>query len=117
VWPAAMFEKAPFRLSVRLRTTALLPTNNGDPADINAGTKEISQEEPPKFLGIKSQAIDRYEWDEMKHSIESAKKIAHPLKVFLDYLTSKGLHSKLDKKTQAPLGPRTPRREKEENTF
>lgn len=49
----------------------------------------LSQEEVAKVLGTKGPAIGRYERDEMKPSVEVARKMADLLDVSLDYLTGK----------------------------
>jgi len=61
--------------------------------------KKLSQAELGKLSGINGDIIGKYERDEMKPSIETAKKLADALAVSLDYLVGDGDLKVLDKKT------------------
>ena len=61
--------------------------------------KKLSQAELGKLSGINGDIIGKYERDEMKPSIEKAKKLADALDVTLDYLVADGELKNLDKKT------------------
>lgn len=61
--------------------------------------KKLSQADLGKLSGINGDIIGKYERDEMKPSIETAKKLADALEVTLDYLVSDGELKNLDKKT------------------
>jgi len=61
--------------------------------------RKISQAELGKRSGINGDIIGKYERDEMKPSIETAKKLADALEVSLDYLVGEGDLKVLDKKT------------------
>ena len=61
--------------------------------------KKISQAEIGKIAGINSDIVGKYERDEMKPSIETAKKLADALGVSIDYLVSDTELKMLDKKT------------------
>ena len=61
--------------------------------------KKISQAELGKLSGINGDIVGKYERDEMKPSIETAKKLADALEVSLDYLVSDAEPRVLDKKT------------------
>lgn len=61
--------------------------------------KKASQQELSKLSGISGDIIDKYERDEMKPSIETAKKLADALDVLLDYLVGDADLKALDKKT------------------
>lgn len=61
--------------------------------------KKLSQAELGKLSGINGDIIGKYERDEMKPSIETAKKLADALTVSLDYLVGDGDLKVLDKKT------------------
>ena len=52
-----------------------------------------------KLSGINGDIIGKYERDEMKPSIDTAKKLANALDVTLDYLVGDGELRILDKKT------------------
>lgn len=61
--------------------------------------KNISQAQLGKLAGINGDIIGKYERDEMKPNIETAKKIADALQVSLDYLVSESDLKILDKAT------------------
>ena len=61
--------------------------------------KKVSQAELGKLSGINGDIIGKYERDEMKPSIDTAKKLADALAVSLDYLVGDGDLKILDKKT------------------
>ncbi|NQZ74944.1 MAG: helix-turn-helix transcriptional regulator [Ekhidna sp.] len=61
--------------------------------------KKISQAEIGKIAGINGDIVGKYERDEMKPSIETAKKLADALGVSIDYLVSDTELKMLDKKT------------------
>ena len=61
--------------------------------------KKLSQPELGKLSGINGDIIGKYERDEMKPSIETAKKLADGLEISLDYLVGDGDLKVLDKKT------------------
>lgn len=61
--------------------------------------KKMSQAELGKLSGINGDIIGKYERDEMKPSIETAKKLADALEVSLDYLVGDRDLKVLDKKT------------------
>jgi len=61
--------------------------------------KKASQQELGKLSGISGDIIGKYERDEMKPSIETAKKLADALEVSLDYLVGDAELKVLDKKT------------------
>lgn len=61
--------------------------------------KKFSQAELGKLSGINGDIIGKYERNEMKPSIETAKKLADALEVTLDYLVADGQLRSLDKKT------------------
>jgi transcriptional regulator with XRE-family HTH domain len=61
--------------------------------------KKLSQAELGKLSGINGDIIGKYERDEMKPSIETAKKLADALEITLDYLVGDGDTKVLDKKT------------------
>lgn len=61
--------------------------------------KGISQTELASQLGIHKNVLGRYERDEVKPSVEIARKIADILEVSLDYLTGK-TDVEMDKNTQ-----------------
>jgi transcriptional regulator with XRE-family HTH domain len=61
--------------------------------------KKLSQADLGKLSGINGDIIGKYERDEMKPSIETAKKLADALSVSLDYLVGDGDLKVLDKKT------------------
>ena len=65
--------------------------------------KGINQETLAEQLGTKGPAIGRYESDEMKPSIETAKKLAEALAVALDYLVGDGDLKVEDKKAMHRL--------------
>jgi len=52
--------------------------------------KKLSQAELGKLSGINGDIIGKYERNEMKPSIETAKKLADALEVTLDYLVADG---------------------------
>jgi len=61
--------------------------------------KKLSQAELGKLSGINGDIIGKYERDEMKPSIDTAKKLADALSISLDYLVGDGDLKVLDKKT------------------
>ncbi len=61
--------------------------------------KKISQAQLGKISGISGDIIGKYERDEMKPSINTAKKLANSLEASLDYLVGEGELKVLDKKT------------------
>jgi len=61
--------------------------------------KKVSQAELGKLSGVNGDIVGKYERDEMKPSIETAKKLADALEVSLDYLVGEGHLKVLDKKT------------------
>ncbi len=61
--------------------------------------KKLSQAELGKLSGINGDIIGKYERDEMRPSIEAAKKIADALDVTIDYLAGGANTKSLDKKT------------------
>lgn len=65
--------------------------------------KKLSQAELGKLSGINGDIIGKYERDEMKPSIETAKKLADALAVSLDYLVGDGDLKVVDKKTMQRL--------------
>ncbi len=65
--------------------------------------KKLSQAELGKLSGINGDIVGKYERDEMKPSIETAKKLAEALEVSLDYLEGDGDLKILDKKTMKRL--------------
>lgn len=65
--------------------------------------KKISQAEIGKLAGINGDIVGKYERDEMKPSIETAKKLADALEVSLDYLVGDAELKVLDKKTMQRL--------------
>lgn len=65
--------------------------------------KKLSQAELGKQSGINGDIIGKYERDEMKPSIETAKKLADALAVSLDYLVGDGDLKVVDKKTMQRL--------------
>lgn len=65
--------------------------------------KKLSQAELGKISGINGDIIGKYERDEMKSSIETAKKLADALAVSLNYLVGDGDLKVVDKKTMQRL--------------
>jgi transcriptional regulator with XRE-family HTH domain len=61
--------------------------------------KKLSQAQLGKLSGVNGDIVGKYERDEMKPSIETAKKLADALEVTLDYLVGDGELKALDKKT------------------
>lgn len=61
--------------------------------------KKMSQAELGKISGVNGDIVGKYERDEMKPSIETAKKLADALEISLDYLVGDGELKILDKKT------------------
>lgn len=61
--------------------------------------KKLSQADLGKLSGINGDIIGKYERDEMKPSIDTAKKLADALAISLDYLVGDGDLKVLDKKT------------------
>ena len=60
--------------------------------------KKLSQADLGKLSGVNGDIIGKYERDEMKPSIETAKKLADALQISLDYLVGDS-EVKIDKKT------------------
>jgi transcriptional regulator with XRE-family HTH domain len=60
---------------------------------------KLAQADLGKLSGINGDIIGKYERDEMKPSIETAKKLADGLEISLDYLVGDGDLKVLDKKT------------------
>lgn len=60
--------------------------------------KKLSQAELGKLSGISGDIVGKYERDEMKPAIDTAKKLANALSVSLDYLAGDGNSKVLDKK-------------------
>lgn len=71
----------------------------GQKLTISRKEKKVSQAELGKLSGINGDIIGKYERDEMKPSIDTAKKLADALAVSLDYLVGDGDLKILDKKT------------------
>ena len=65
--------------------------------------KKLSQAELGKLSSINGDIIGKYERDEMKPSIETAKKLSDALAVSLDYLVGDGDLKVVDKKTMQRL--------------
>jgi len=65
--------------------------------------KKISQAEIGKLASINGDIVGKYERDEMKPSIDTAKKLADALEVSLDYLVGDAELRMLDKKTMQRL--------------
>jgi transcriptional regulator with XRE-family HTH domain len=65
--------------------------------------KKLSQAELGKLSGINGDIIGKYERDEMKPSVETAKKLSDALAVSLDYLVGDGDLKVVDKKTMQRL--------------
>lgn len=61
--------------------------------------KKMSQAELGKLSGVNGDIVGKYEREEMKPSIETAKKLADALEVSLDYLVGDGELQVLDRKT------------------
>ena len=61
--------------------------------------QKLSQAETGKRSGINGDIVGKYERDEMKPSIDTAKKLADALEVSLDYLVGDAELKILDKKT------------------
>lgn len=60
---------------------------------------KYSQRDLAKAIGTSAPIIGRYEREEIKPSIDVAKKIADAFGVSLDFLVGEGQNSKFDKKT------------------
>ncbi len=71
----------------------------GDKMTLMRKQKKLSQAELGKLASINGDIVGKYERDEMKPSIETAKKLADALDVSLDYLVGDGDMKALDKKT------------------
>ena len=65
--------------------------------------KKISQAEIGKRANINGDIVGKYERDEMKPSIDTAKKLADALDISLDYLVGDADLRVLDKKTMQRL--------------
>jgi len=61
--------------------------------------KQLSQAELGKLSGVSGDIVGKYERDEMKPSIETARKLAEALDVSLDYLVGDAAVAVMDKKT------------------
>jgi len=61
--------------------------------------KQLSQAELGKLSGVSGDIVGKFERDEMKPSIETARKLAEALDVSLDYLIGNARATVLDKKT------------------
>ena len=66
--------------------------------------KKISQAQLGKLSDISGDIVGKYERDEMKPSIDTAKKLADALEISLDYLVGDGDLKALDKQTLKRLG-------------
>lgn len=73
--------------------------NFGEKMTLIRKQKKLSQAELGKLSGINGDIVGKYERNEMKPSIETAKKLANALEVSLDYLVGEGELKILDKKT------------------
>ncbi|WP_227626069.1 helix-turn-helix domain-containing protein [Geofilum rubicundum] len=73
--------------------------NFGEKMTLIRKQKKLSQAELGKRSGINGDIVGKYERNEMKPSIETAKKLADALEVSLDYLVGDGDLKILDKKT------------------
>lgn len=73
--------------------------NFGQKISLVRKQKKMSQAELGKISGINGDIVGKYERDEMKPSIETAKKLADALEISLDYLVGDGELKILDKKT------------------
>tara|TARA_B100000965_G_scaffold406418_1_gene445231 strand:- start:1413 stop:1739 length:327 start_codon:yes stop_codon:yes gene_type:complete len=65
--------------------------------------QRLSQAEIGKRSGVNGDIVGKYERDEMKPSIDTAKKLADALEVSLDYLVGDAELKILDKKTMQRL--------------
>ena len=65
--------------------------------------QKLSQAEIGKRSGVNGDIVGKYERDEMKPSIDTAKKLADALEVSLDYLVGDAELRVLDKKTMQRL--------------
>ena len=73
--------------------------NFGEKMTLIRKQKKLSQAELGKRSGINCDIVGKYERNEMKPSIETAKKLADALEVSLDYLVGDGDLKILDKRT------------------
>lgn len=73
--------------------------NFGEKMTLIRKQKKLSQAELGKRSGINGDIVGKYERNEMKPSIETAKKLADALEVSLDYLVGDGDLKILDKRT------------------
>lgn len=73
--------------------------NFGEKLSFVRKQKKMSQAELGKTSGINGDIVGKYERNEMKPSIETAKKLADALEISLDYLVGEGELKVLDKKT------------------
>jgi transcriptional regulator with XRE-family HTH domain len=71
----------------------------GQKLTLSRKEKKLSQADLGKLSGINGDIIGKYERDEMKPSIDTAKKLADALAISLDYLVGDGDLKILDKKT------------------
>lgn len=71
----------------------------GEKLSYSRKQKKLSQGDLGKLSGISGDIIGKYERDEMKPSIDTAKKLADGLEVSLDYLVGDAELKVLDKKT------------------
>ncbi len=70
----------------------------GQKVSFSRKEKKLSQAELGKLSGISGDIIGKYERDEMKPSIDTAKKLADALSLSLDYLVGDSALKVLDKK-------------------
>ncbi len=73
--------------------------NFGEKITIVRKKKKLSQAQLGKRSGVNGDIVGKYERNEMKPSIETAKKLADALEVSLDYLVGDGDLKILDKQT------------------
>jgi transcriptional regulator with XRE-family HTH domain len=66
--------------------------------------KKLSQNQLGKLSGVSGDIVGKYERDEMKPSIETAKKLAKGLGVSLDYLAGDSDLALLDSETVRRMG-------------
>ncbi|MFK8046118.1 MAG: helix-turn-helix domain-containing protein [Crocinitomicaceae bacterium] len=73
--------------------------NFGEKITLIRKQKKLSQAELGKIANINGDIVGKYERNEMKPSIETAKRLADALEVSLDYLVGDGDLKVLDKTT------------------
>lgn len=73
--------------------------NFGEKMTLIRKQNKLSQAELGKRSGINGDIVGKYERNEMKPSIETAKKLADALEVSLDYLVGEGELKILNKRT------------------